>query len=160
MLSQNWPFVPIVESWKLGRRQLVDQDRDEARNRARQIVAPVLSNLKPPYSTKGGVFNILSESRGDMLTATNAEALKAADLFQECEGIDIDPAAGVAFATLLKACKQRRIDPSATVLLHITGAGSQRRERDYRLVAAESALCIDRQVLGSEATVIRVLNLF
>jgi cysteate synthase len=160
MLSQNRPFVPMVESWKLRQRQFVDQDRNEARQRISQIVAPVLSNLKPPYSTKGGVFDILSESRGDMVSATNAEALTAARFFCECEGIDIDPAAGVAVATLLKACRQRRIEPSATVLLHITGAGSQRRERDYRLIAAEPALRIDRQVLGHEAAVISVMNLF
>lgn len=160
MLSQNVPFVPIVESWKLGTRQLVDQDRSEAKKSISQIAAPVLSNLHPPYSTRGGVFDVLTESRGDMLSATNAEAFEAAGIFQEAEDIDIDPAAGVAFATLLKACNQRAIDPRATVLLHITGAGSQRRERDYRLVAAESTLNIDLQTLGVEAAVTSVLNLF
>lgn len=160
MLSQNLPFVPIVESWKLGRQQLVDQNRSEAKTRIGQIVAPVLSNLHPPYSTRGGVFDVLTESRGDMLSATNAEAIEAAGIFHELEDIDIDPAAGVAFATLLKATRQGTIDPRATVLLHITGAGSQRRERDYRLVAAESTLDIDLQLIRLEAAVTSVLNLF
>ena len=160
MLSQNRPFVPMVESWKRRQRQLVDQDRNEARKRAAQIAAPVLSNLKPPYSTRGGVFDILSESGGDMLSVSNTEALKAVRLFFKCEGIDIDPAAGVAVATLLKACRQGRIEPSATVLLHITGAGSQRRARDFRLIAAEPALRLDRQMVDREAAVISVMNLF
>ena len=128
----------------------------------RKLIGGVIASVilgRLILSTSGIIFDVLTESRGDMLSATNAEALEAAGIFHELEGIDIDPAAGVAFATLLKACKQGTIDPRATVLLHITGTGSQRRER-YRLVAADTTLDIDLQTLGLEAAVTSVLNLF
>jgi len=40
-----------------------------------------------------------------MLAADNLETLPRLQLFEELEGIDIDPASAVAFATLLKAAR-------------------------------------------------------
>ncbi len=100
MLSQNLPFVPMYTSWKACRRDLVEISADDAKQQIQQIAAQVLSNRHPPYSIKGGVFDVLTETQGDMLAADNIETLHAQRLFEETEGIDIDPASAVAFANM------------------------------------------------------------
>lgn len=160
MLSQNLPFVPLYTSWTAGRRELVEIDPDDGRRQIRQIAAHVLSNRQPPYSIRGGVFDVLSESRGEMLAADNLETLPRLQLFEELEGIDIDPASAVAFATLLKAARSGMVEHDAVVLLNVTGGGSHRRHRDQRLVPARPALQLDQQELGLDDTPSKVANLF
>jgi cysteate synthase len=87
----------------------------------------VLSNQRPPYAIQGGVYDALTESQGDMFFANNQEVKEAIALFQEIEGVEIEPAAGVALASLFKAVNHNQIDSQAIVLLHITGG----RCRDY-----------------------------
>jgi len=48
MISQNEPFVPIFNSWKLKSRELLPFDDDEARRQVEEIDAKVLSNRRPP----------------------------------------------------------------------------------------------------------------
>src|SRR5690242_10666492 len=100
--------------------------RDEGKKLIQQTTARVLSNMAPPYSVKGGIFDVLKESQGEMFAVDGSEACYAMQLFEEAENIDIDPAAGVTFATLLKATTYRLIDRKALVLLHITGGGWNR----------------------------------
>ncbi len=57
--------------------------------------------------------------------ATNAQARKAARLFQELEGADIHPAASVATASLIKAVADGKVAKDATIMLNITGGGEQ-----------------------------------
>jgi cysteate synthase len=102
MLSQNSPFCPMYDSWKSGQRALIGLRPDEAKAQIRSTMASVLSNRNPCYSVRGGVYDALRESRGDMLVANNQEAFAASQLFNQSEGIDIDPAAAVALATLIK----------------------------------------------------------
>ena len=61
MLSQNFPFVPIYQAWKSQQRQL--ECSLDSKQQVKQIVADVLSNQRPPYAIKGGVFDILKESQ-------------------------------------------------------------------------------------------------
>ena len=72
-------------------------------------------------------------SRGDMLVATNQETLAASRLFNQSEGIDIDPAAAVALATLIKrpvstesrgrrVCSSTSSDPPIHYLLGVPKA--------------------------------------
>jgi cysteate synthase len=156
MLSQNLPFAPIYFSWKAKQRGLIHFNREEGKKQIQQIEAHVLSNQQPPYSIRGGVFDVLSESQGDMLVADNLEVLNAARLFRECEGIDIDPAAGVALATLIKAVTSGQIDSNALVLLNITGGGWDRHRRDNGLISARPALQIDMHEMAME----KVIGLF
>jgi cysteate synthase len=123
MLSQNYPFIPIYHAWKSQRRQLL-QNQDSKRQ-LRQIMASVLSNQQPPYALRGGVYDALRESQGDMFFANNQEVKHAMALFQETEGVEIEPAAGVALASLLKTVRHAQIDPHALILLHITGGRCQ-----------------------------------
>ena len=87
-------------SWKSCGRELVEIDDDDGKKQIQQISAQVLSNRRPAYSVRGGVFDALTETRGDMLTADNFEALHASRLFEETEGIDIDSAGAVGLALL------------------------------------------------------------
>ncbi|HLG62480.1 MAG TPA: cysteate synthase [Ktedonosporobacter sp.] len=160
MLSQNLPFTPMYHSWKAGQRDLMVADRDESKKQIGQVVAQVLSNQYPPYSIKGGVYDALKESRGDMLAANNDEAQRAMKIFQESEGIDIDPAAGVAFATLLDECARGHINRNALVLLNITGGGWQRRCADYSLKQVQPSLEINAYELSLEQTIEKIRRLF
>ncbi|HEY7417010.1 MAG TPA: cysteate synthase [Ktedonobacteraceae bacterium] len=159
MLSQNLPFAPIYRSWKAGQRELIELSSEEAKGQIRQIVAHVLSNQKPPYSLAGGVFDILTESWGDMLAVENAEALEAIEIFKKAEGITLHPAAGVAFASLLKAAQNGSIDQKQDVLLHITG-GWQTGEQDQQRVPAAPALKFDLQEVDLEKALDQILTSF
>ena len=159
MLSQNLPFVPIHLSWKAGRRELISCGSDDAKRQIRQIVAHVLSNRHPPYSVRGGVFDVVTEAGGDVLAVDNAEALSAAQLFEDCEGIDIDPAGAIALASLIKAARRGQIDREAVVLLNITGGGWHRREQDKKLVPVKPDVQVDESELESEETLEKIVAL-
>jgi len=160
MLSQNAPFAPIVDSWKAGRREFLELGPVVAGASVETIVASVLSNQRPPYSMAGGIFDVLKESRGDMMAVCNEEVLEAMNLFERCEGIDIEPAAGVALASLIKAASSGEIAPKAAVLLHITGGGSRKREMENSLEPAPADLEISIQEVGSEASLKSACGLF
>src|SRR5918998_3446463 len=160
MLSQNLPFVPIYMSWKSRRRELVEICDDDGKKQIQQIAAHVLSNRRPAYSCKGGIFDALSETQGDMYAADNLETLHAKQLFEETEGIDIDPAGAVAFASLLKAARDDGIEKEALVLLNITGGGRDRRQLDHELIAARPALELDEKELLLDRALEKIVDLF
>jgi cysteate synthase len=160
ILSQNLPFVPLYSSWTAGRRELVGIDPDDGRRQIQQIAAHVLSNRQPPYSIRGGVYDVLTESGGQMLAADNMETLPRIQLFEELEGIDIDPASAVAFATLLKAARYGLVEHDATVLLNVTGGGRIRRQTDRKLIPARPALQLDQAEIVLEGTPKKIANLF
>ena len=160
MLSQNLPFVPIYMSWKSNRRELVEISDDDGKKQIQQIAAHVLSNRRPAYSVRGGVFDALTKTQGDMLTADNLEILHAKQLFEETEGIDIDPAGAVAFATLLKAARYDGIEKEALVLLNITGGGRHRHQMEKKLVAVRPALKLDENEILIDETLEKIVGLF
>ncbi len=160
VLSQNLPYVPIYMSWKSRRRELIEIEDDDGKRLIQQISAQVLSNRCPPYSCTGGVFDVLTETRGDMLTADNLEALHAKRLFEETEGIDIDPASAVAFATLLKASRYDGIERDAPVLLNITGGGRRRQRLDKHLIPARPTLELDEEEVFFDETPEKIASLF
>jgi cysteate synthase len=160
MLSQNVPFTPIYDSWRKGRRDFVEIDPAAARTLTEKIVATVLSNRRPPYSVTGGMFDVLSESQGDMFAVHNEEVLQAMKLFERCEGIDIDPAAGVALAALMRAANSGQIASEATILLHITGGGACKRAREKALFPASPDLEISLQELDTDAALEKARGFF
>ena len=160
MLSQNFPFVPIYDAWKSQLRETIKINRNAGKKQTQQIVASVLSNQRPPYSIKGGVFDVLTESQGDMLSADNSEALCALDLFQEIEGVDIDPAAGVALATLITAAKSGQIEQEAITLLHITGGGWSRRKLGKKLLPVKPALEFNESEIWTKKAIAKIVELF
>lgn len=134
MVSQNIPFTPMYDAWKARSRELFPCDAEVARKQAEEICAKVLSNRKPPYSVKGGLFDALTATDGDVLAVTNEEAMAAADLFYRLEGSDIEPAAGVATASLIQAVKEGKVEKDAVVMLNITGGGVQRFKKENKPV--------------------------
>ena len=137
MVSQNAPFVPMYDAWRADSRAMLPYDADKARRDVAIIDAKVLSNRKPPYGIRGGLYDALKATNGEILVATNAQARKAAKLFEELEGVDIHPAAAVATATLIKAVQDGKVEKDATIMLNITGAGEQSFESSHEIFTLE-----------------------
>ena len=129
MVSQNAPFVPIYDAWRHESREMLPYDVKKARRDAELIDAKVLSNRKPPYAIAGGLYDALKATGGDVLVATNAQSKRACKLFKELEGIDINPAPGVALASLIKMVEAGEIAKDACIMLNITGAGEEAAKR-------------------------------
>lgn len=125
MVSQNAPFLPMFDAFRIDSRELLPYDDNKARKDVEIIDAKVLSNRKPPYSIAGGLYDALKATDGTVLYATNQQARNAKKLFLETEGIDIYSAPAVALATLVKEVKAGNIDPEAYVMLNITGGGEE-----------------------------------
>lgn len=140
MVSQNAPFVPMYDAWRADSRAMLPYDADKARRDVAIIDAKVLSNRKPPYGIKGGLYDALKATDGEILVATNMQGRKASKLFKELEGVDIHPAAGIATATLIKAVQDGKIDKDAYVMLNITGAGEEAFKAEHDVVYKEPDL--------------------
>ncbi|RXQ95741.1 cysteate synthase [Ancylomarina salipaludis] len=134
MVSQNAPFLPIHDAWKADSRAMLPLEDELARKQVEEIDAKVLSNRKPPYPIAGGLFDAMKDAGGDVLVASNEEALEAAKLFLETEGNDIHPAAAVAVATLVKQAQEGKLDKDACIMLNITGGGEERIKREKEVI--------------------------
>ncbi len=133
MVSQNAPFVPMYDAWRVDSREMLPYDEYNARRDVEIIDAKVLSNRRPPYGIIGGLYDALKATNGEMLVATNAQARKAKSLFQRTEGVDIYSASAVATATLIKAVADGKVERDATIMLNITGGGEELRQRGKEL---------------------------
>lgn len=143
MVSQNKPFVPIHDAWKMRSRAMLPMDNDIARKQVEEIMAKVLSNRKPPYSIPGGLFDALTDTGGEVLIASNEEAIAAGKIFEETEGIDLHPAAKVAVATLMNAVRENKVEKDALIMLNATGGGEERFRKDKKLFYLEPSLVFD-----------------
>jgi cysteate synthase len=134
-LCQNIPFVPMVSAWNDRRRDIIpEKDMPDAAGAISRVWSDVLTNREPPYGVPGGVFDALSATGGWMYAVPNDEARTAGTYFTELEGIDLDPAAAVCTASLIRACEYGGIDKNRTVVLNITGGGYERVREDHTLV--------------------------
>ena len=165
-LSQNLPFAPVLRAWESGLKCVPNMEMDVAKEEILMIHAKVLSNRRPVYGIPGGLFDALTKSEGTMLGVSNEQAISAASLFKAVEKVVIDPAAAIAFASLLAASSSGVVPQDATILLNITGgvhvdsATSSRRflkHPDFRANAtmgtqqiADSiaALCLQEKMLA------------
>ena len=133
IVSQNAPFVPMFDAWRADSRDMLPYDEKRARRDAELIDAKVLSNRKPPYGIAGGLYDALKATNGNVMVATNAQSKRACKLFKELEGVDIDPAPGIALASLIKMVEAGEIDKDACIMLNITGAGEEDAKRGREL---------------------------
>jgi cysteate synthase len=122
-LSQNAPYDSIYQAWRSKTRNLVAVEEENCREKEDLMWASILANRNPPYALAGGLFEALTDSGGEIFAVDNEEAMRAANLFQELEGIDLEPASAVAFASLLQATRLNLIPKYASILLNVTGAG-------------------------------------
>jgi cysteate synthase len=150
LLAQNAPFTPLHDAWSAGAQVLLERSPAETRLQLAQIGAPVLSNQTPPYAIAGGVREALAESHGTVYAVENAEMVDAMMLFAECEGIDIDPEAGIATAALMRAARGGALERGRPVLLNVTGGGRSGRAREAR--DARPALQLSRAEVAAGAT--------
>ena len=155
--SQNVPFLPMYDAWKAGNRPLLPMDDETARKQALMIDARVLSNRRPPYSLRGGVFDALSDAGGDLECATNDDIRSMQQLFLDTEGIDIHPAAAVALKGMINAVEDGKLAKDAVAMLNITGGGEARFKKEHECVRLEPSL-IGRA--GDEGIVEKIENLF
>ena len=132
-LGQNAPFTPMVDAWEAGHRDLPALPRGH--ELAAGIHAPVLANRKPPWGIVGGLFDALSDTRGSMYRVDEHAAVSAGHLFADEEGIDIDPAAEIAVATLAQAVESGRIGRKDLIVLNVTGGGQRRLQAEKAPVA-------------------------
>jgi len=133
ILSQNLPFIPMVNAWNAKSRELLPFDENEARKQVEEIDAKVLSNRKPPYGIVGGLFDAMTDTHGEFMAISNDDLRYAADLFEKLERIDIHPAAAVATASLLQAIKNNHVDKSKIIMLNITGGGEKLFRNSHHL---------------------------
>jgi cysteate synthase len=138
VVSQNAPFLTIYEAWKAGLPATREMSAEEARRKMELIDAKVLSNRKPPYGIKGGLYEALKASGGDVVSVTNEEARAAQRLFEELEGCDIGPESGVALASLIQKAREGAVPADALVMLNVTGGGTQRLKASAKLHEARA----------------------
>ncbi|WP_455382365.1 pyridoxal-phosphate dependent enzyme, partial [Salinispira pacifica] len=131
-LVQNHPFTIMTDAWESHSPALGAPDQMLAREHIRELHAPVLSNRHPPYAVRGGVFDALTDTGGHMYSVTNREAMEAGKLFNDLEGCDLDPAAEVALAGLIRAVDRGYIRRNELVVLNVTGGGVNNIERTGR----------------------------
>jgi cysteate synthase len=159
MLCQNLPFTPIYEAWNSNRRSLPASSGERFRDAIPQVYANELTNWRPPYDIVGGIYDSLIESKGDVLVTDNQSVRIAIDMFQELEGIDIEPAGGVAVACLADAVCQGKVDKESSVLLNVTGGGRRRLSDDYPIIPVEPTLRLTREALAQAEVVHKVADI-
>ncbi len=141
--SQNLPFTPMYDAWKVGSRALLEGDDEELRKLALQIDAKVLSNRRPPYSIPGGLYDAIKDSEGDMEVANNSDICRMSELFEKFEGIDIHPAAAIALSSVINSLKSGKIEKKGVVMLNVTGGGEKMFKRDKNLFYAKPHIIFD-----------------
>lgn len=155
-LAQNIPFTPITDAWKGGSREIASMTEIEAKKCISQVSGKVLTNRQPAYSLAGGLYEALVNTDGEMYGVTNEESEKARLLFEELEGIDISPAAGVATGALIQAVEGGIVGKKECILLNITSGGAQRMSRDYVLNYLEPDVAFSAQEIQVDLVAERI----
>ena len=123
-VAQNAPFSLMYDAWKSGSRDLPPISEEEGRSKSEAILATVLSNRKPPYSIAGGLFDVLTESKGDCFLASNHDIVYWMMQFRNREGYDILPASCAAVAALAQAIREGKVRKDELIMLNCTGGGT------------------------------------
>ncbi len=129
LLAQNAPRAAVVDRW-----------RGAAPAPLGPIVAGELANDAPPYDVAGGIRDMLADTGGGAISVSNTDTVAAIRLFEEVEGIDIEPAAGVALAALAAARRNGLVSESDLVHLNITGGGRRSSARSLGWVHPDLTL--------------------
>ncbi len=141
VISQNLPFAPMFSAWQARRAEIIaDKDMKNAEEAIKKMYADMLSTRNPPYSARGGVYDMLVNTKGEIYGITNDECKGAEKLFGSKEGIDLDPAASVAAASLIKAVSEGFVEKEDKILLNITGGGYKRLMEDYKMYEIEERM--------------------
>jgi len=140
-VAQNIPFAPIYDAWTRQSRNL--DFMSPYRFSSGKPYAEMLFNRKPPYGIAGGLYDALQATNGNVYGISNEEAAAASKLFEETEEIDIDPAAAVAVACLVRCIAERKVQREAFIMLNVTGGGFKRLQRDVSLQTSKPLVIMD-----------------
>jgi cysteate synthase len=111
----------------------------DARESVKKVMSDVLTNRNPPYGIRGGLYDALVDTRGEMYAISNRQGAEAQKLVRETVGIDPDPAAAIATAALIEALETGKIRHNDHILLNLTGGGYERVKEDHTLLAINLA---------------------
>jgi cysteate synthase len=159
MMCQNKPFSLIHDSWRMNQRSLSKGPEKLHRDAIKKSCADELTNWTPPYAITGGVYDALTQSGGDVLVADNAAVHAAMKMFLALEGIDIEPAVGVAVACLRESVTRGMVDRESVILLNVTGGGRNRLSADHPLREVRPRLHLTRDSMSGEAAVREITEL-
>jgi len=165
-LVQNVPFTPMADAWAAGAEEIAVRGACESGNEtAPDLYASMLSNRHPPYSVRGGVFDCLSISGGEMYAVETEAAKEAGRVFAEIEGIDLAPEAEVALAAVLAladpgtaadrdGCRGVRTARGRGIpgemLVNLTGGGTRRLAEDTGLIRLKPDIVISDPCIGDD----------
>lgn len=155
-LSQNLPFTPMVDAWKVRNKEIPVINETVAKKQISQVSAKVLTNRQPAYSLAGGLYEALVDTDGEMYSVTNAESEQARMLFEKLEGIDICPAAGIAVASLMQAMNVGNVRKRDYVLLNVTSGGFKQMQHDYSLEQLQPNLIFSPQEIVPDIVAERI----
>jgi len=150
VLSQNAPFIPMVESLAADSREFIVADDDTARCQISQVSAKVLTNRNPPWAITGGLYDAMKATGGTILEVTNDEASQAASRFQRLEGVSVSPAAAVAVSSLIQATRRGIVTENQTIALNITGGGINQLKRKHSPCKLEPSVILSPDLDNQE----------
>jgi len=158
-MVQNHPFNPIVDAWNLTTYQLKKLSPIEVKQFQDKICAKVLSNTNPPYLNKGGIYDVLNLSGGGAYSVTNQEIEQAQQKWHTFTTVNLDPAALVALAGLVKVVKSGVVQQHESVILHLTGGGLEQSINRNQLRQVIPDICVEKtQINHAIAEVSRYLS--
>jgi cysteate synthase len=102
----------------------------DAREAETRVMSDVLTNRDPPYGIRGGVYDALQETGGNMYAVSNAKGTEAMKLVLDTVRIDLDPAAAIATAALVQGVEGGIVARADHILLNLTGGGYERVRED------------------------------
>ncbi len=110
-MIQTAGCAPMVHAWRQG------QDK------AQQIISPRTHIATLSTGDPGRTYTLLKQrmTGGHLDSVTDAEAFRAMHIVAKMEGLSIEPAAGVAFAGLIKMVRNGQIKPSEMVVVNCSG---------------------------------------
>jgi cysteate synthase len=126
-VSQNVEHHPIHSAWQAGRDHLVPEDYPSEEV---EVYSDYLLNKGPAYGQVGAVHDILKSSNGQTYIVEREAAIKAREMIESIEGIDIMTPGAVAAASLLQAVDAGEVDKDDCILLNMSGGGVARLKKD------------------------------
>ena len=134
-LSQNPEHCPIHNAWQRGSRKLTPEDFPDEDNV--EVYSDYLLSETPAYSVVGGVYDVLEATDGETYAVDEDDAIKAGEILEEIEEIDVLTPAKVALASLIQAKEEGKVDEDDCILLNVSGGGVERlkQEKETKIVA-------------------------
>jgi cysteate synthase len=150
-LSQSQEFQLMVDAWQNNEPKLPKIIQKEAkRKKIKKMRAPILGNLQPVYSVKGGIFDALKDTSGYMYKTSREESEKSGFLFEKTEGADVGTAAEVAIASLFQAVERKQVRKDDIIILNITDGGPKRMKRENKIHQCHPDLFVDFEMVEDE----------